>query len=88
MQKGFLVNKWNMLLKALDNVYGHEGENNSTFKPINRYFDQSTGKMITIIQYTTKKQDEIVIKKQQPTPTQKSMEFLQNLLSQKKTKSK
>ena len=83
-----MMNKWNALLLALDKFYGHSGENDSTFKPISRYFDQSTGKMITVIQYSTKKQDEIVIKKKQPTPAQQGMGLLQDLLNQKKTKSK
>ena len=77
-----------MLLNALDAVYGDDGENDSTFKPISRYFDQNTGKMITVIQYSTKKKNEIVIKKKQRTPAQQGMGFLKKLLNQKQVKSK
>lgn len=82
------MNKWNVLLAALDNVYGHDGKNNSTFKPISRRFDQTTGQMITIIEYKNKKQDEIIIQKKQRTPAQQGMGLLQDLLNQKKAESK
>ena len=82
------MNKWNVLLNALDAVYGHDGKNNSTFTPISRRFDQATGQMITVIEYKNKKLDEIVIKKKQRAPVQQGMGFLQKLLNQNKAKSK
>ena len=56
-----MMNKWNVLLAALDELYGHEGENKSSFKPVNRYFKQETGELVTVIEYKTKKKGEEII---------------------------
>ena len=83
-----MMNKWNMLLRALDEVFGYEGKNQSSFKAINKYFKQETGETVVVIEYKTKKKGEIVIKKGRGAPIQQSLGLLQNLLGQKKTKSK
>lgn len=82
------MNKWNTLLAALDNVYGHDGKNKSSYKPINRYFNQETGEMVTVIEYKTKKQGEVVVKNPRSNQYKQRIGLLQNLLIQQKTKEK
>ena len=82
------MNKWNTLLTMLDKVFGHEGKNKSSFKPIKKYFNQETGDMITIIEYRTKKPGETVIKNGNKNKSRQRQGLLQALLQQKKTKNK
>jgi len=44
--------------------------------------------MITIIEYKTKKQGEVVVKNNRPTLAQKQVGLLQNILRQMNTKEK
>ncbi len=82
------MNNYNTLLVALDKVYGHDENNNSTFKPVKRYFDQVTGEMITVIEYKSKKHNEVVVKNNRPTLAQKNRGLLQNILNQNKSEPK
>ena len=82
------MNKWNTLLAILDKVYGHEGKNNSTFKPITKYFNQETGDMATVIEYKTKKPNETVIKDENKNQPRAKQGLLQTLLQQQDIKKK
>ncbi len=82
------MNNYNALLIALDNLYGHTGKGNSTFKPVNRYFNQNTGEMVTVIEYKSKKKNEIVVKNNRPTLAQQNRGLLQNILNQNKPEPK
>ena len=82
------MNKWNALLIALDKAYGHEGKNDSSCKPIKRYFNQQTGDMVTVIEYKTKKPGETVIKNGNKNQSRQRQGLLQALLQHKKTKNK
>ena len=82
------MNKWNTLLTMLDKVFGHEGKNQSSFKPIKKYFNQETGDMVTVIEYRTKKTGETVIKGGNKNQARARQGLLQSLLQQKKTKNK
>ena len=80
------MNKWNALLVALDKAYGHEGKNNSSCKPVKRYFNQETGEMVTVIEYRTKKPGETVIRKGNKIQSRQRQGLLQAILQQNKTK--
>ncbi len=80
------MNKWNTLLTMLDKVFGHEGKNQSSYKPIKKYFDQETGDMVTVLEYKTKKPGETVVKNGNKKHSRQRQGLLQALLQQKKTK--
>ena len=82
------MNKWNTLLTMLDKVFGHEGKNQSSFKPIKKYFNQETGDMITVIEYRTKKPNETVIKGENKNQSRQRQGLLQALLQQHTAKKK
>jgi len=45
------MNKWEQLLKCLDNVYGFDNQVKSSFKKINQGFDNKSNEHIFIIEY-------------------------------------
>jgi len=59
------------------------GKASSTFKPIKRYFNQSTGEWVTIIEFKSKKKGEVVVKSDDISTQQKRQGLLNNLLRQK-----
>ena len=82
------MNKWNTLLTMLDKVFGHEGKNQSSFKPIKKYFNQETGDMVTVIEYKTKRPGETVIKNVNKKQSRQRQGLLQALLQQHTAKKK
>ena len=82
------MNKWNTLLTMLDKTFGHEGKNQSSFKPIKKYFNQETGDMITIVEYRTKKPGEAVVKNGYKNQSRQRQGLLQALLQQHTAKKK
>ena len=45
------MNKWNVLLKALDAAYGFENQVKSSFKKINQGFDNKSNEHVFIVEY-------------------------------------
>ena len=80
------MNKWNVLLSALDKTYGSGDKGKSSYKPIKRYFNQESGEMITVLEYREKRQGEIVIKNGNKQQSRQRKGLLQALLQQKKAK--
>ena len=48
------MNKWNRLLKCLDNVYGFKGKNKSEFTKIGQRFDEDRNQHVITIEYTVR----------------------------------
>ena len=46
------MNKWNRLLKCLDDVYGFKGKNKSEFTKIGQRFDEDSNQHVITIEYT------------------------------------
>ncbi len=78
-----MVNKWNVLLAALDGLYGYKDGGDSSFRPVKRYFNQETGEMVTILEYKTKRQGEAVIKGGGRFESKKKRGLLQSVLGSK-----
>ncbi len=81
------MNTHNILLNALNKVYGTEGAN-STFKPIDKYYDRNTGELVTIIEFRSRKKGEVVVKSNRPTLAQQNRGLLQTILNQNKPEPK
>ena len=45
------MNKWNRLLKCLDDVYGFKGKNKSEFTKIGQRFDEDRNQHVITIEY-------------------------------------
>ena len=57
------MNKFNKLKTNLDDVFGFDENQKSSFKKIKQYYDQSTNEHVTIIEYRTKRDGEVQVDK-------------------------
>lgn len=57
------MNKWNRLLATLDQVYGFEDKQESTFRKVAQHYDERTNEHVVIIEYRIRRGDGFVRKK-------------------------
>jgi len=74
------MNKWNRLLASLDQVFGMNNKERSTFKKISQDFDEKTNEHVVVIEYRVRVKGTM-----QSTPRKKSdreqLAFLRQLVA-------
>ena len=74
------MNKWNRLLATLDQVFGMNNKERSTFKKISQDFDEKTNEHVIVIEYRVRVKGTV-----KSTPRKKSgqqhLAFLRQLMA-------
>lgn len=75
------MNKFNKLKTDLDDVFGFDENQKSSFKKIKQYYDQSTNEHVTIIEYRTKRDGEIQVDKGALRQQRNEFQMMRKLLA-------